>query len=93
MLYKFFCCIFGLFLTIPLCGQTEVIRGLFTTYREKDKILWAIPQYVLGRDMSLTTTIIEAADRPNKSADDKFGYIGDRFGPNIIRFEKDDDLF
>lgn len=92
MLYKFFCCIFGLFLTIPLCGQTEVIRGLFTTYREKDKILWAIPQYVLGRDMSLTTTIIEAANRPNKSADDKFGYIGDRFGPNIIRFEKDDDF-
>lgn len=92
MLQKFFCCVIGLFLTVQLYGQTEVVSGLFTTYRKEDRILWSLPKCVFGRDMSLTTTIIEAADRQDKSADDKFGYVGDRFGPNIIRFELERDF-
>lgn len=92
MLQRFFCCVIWLFLTIQLYGQTEIISGLFTTYRKEGKILWSIPEYLFGRDMSLTTTIIEAADRQNKSVNDKFGYTGDRFGPNIIRFEIDHDF-
>lgn len=72
-------------------GHAEVIPGLFTIYRENGRILWAIPEQMMGRDMSLTTTILEGADRKMKSADAKFGYAGDRFGPSIIRFEMKDD--
>lgn len=92
MLHKFFYCIVGLLLTVQLYGQTEVVQGLFTTYRKEGKILWSVPKQALGRDMSLTTTILEAADCQNKSADDKFGYVGDRFGPAIIRFEEEGDF-
>ena len=39
--------------------------------------------------MSLTTTILEGAGRKKKSADAKFGYQGDRFGPRILRWEEE----
>jgi len=34
---------------------------LFTTYQQNGRILWVIPDSLLGRDMSLTTTILEGA--------------------------------
>ena len=36
---------------------------LFTTYQQNGRILWVIPDSLLGRDMSLTTTILEGAGR------------------------------
>ena len=74
---------------IKLYAQSEVIPGLFTTYQQNGRILWVIPDSLLGRDMSLTTTILEGAGRKKKSADAKFGYQGDRFGPRILRWEEE----
>lgn len=48
---------------IKLYAQSEVIPGLFTTYQQNGRILWVIPDSLLGRDMSLTTTILEGAGR------------------------------
>lgn len=91
MLQKIICCVLLLFLKTWSYGQAEVIPGLFTTYKENGRILWAIPEQMMGRDMSLTTTILKGADRKMKSADAKFGYAGDRFGPSIVRFEIEGD--
>ena len=79
--------LFFLLCMIKLYAQSEVIPGLFTTYQQNGRILWVIPDSLLGRDMSLTTTILEGAGRKKKSADAKFGYQGDRFGPRILRWE------
>ena len=70
--------LFFLLCMIKLYAQSEVIPGLFTTYQQNGRILWVIPDSLLGRDMSLTTTILEGAGRKKKSADAKFGYQGDR---------------
>ncbi|MFR7821910.1 MAG: DUF5118 domain-containing protein [Odoribacter splanchnicus] len=51
---------------IKLYAQSEVIPGLFTTYQQNGRILWVIPDSLLGRDMSLTTTILEGAGRKKK---------------------------
>ena len=71
--------LFFLLCMIKLYAQSEVIPGLFTTYQQNGRILWVIPDSLLGRDMSLTTTILEGAGRKKKSADAKFGYQGGRF--------------
>lgn len=81
--------LFFLLCMIKLYAQSEVIPGLFTTYQQNGRILWVIPDSLLGRDMSLTTTILEGAGRKKKSADAKFGYQGDRFGPRILRWEEE----
>ena len=81
--------LFFLLCMIKLYAQSEVIPGLFTTYQQNGRILWVIPDSLLGRDMSLTTTILEGAGRRKKSADAKFGYQGDRFGPRILRWEEE----
>lgn len=52
---------------IKLYAQSEVIPGLFTTYQQNGRILWVIPDSLLGRDMSLTTTILEGAGRKKKN--------------------------
>lgn len=54
---------FFLLCMIKLYAQSEVIPGLFTTYQQDERILWVIPDSLLGRDMSLTTTILEGAGR------------------------------
>ena len=79
--------LFFLLCMIKLYAQSEVIPGLFTTYQQNGRILWVIPDSLLGRDMSLPTTILEGAGRKKKSADAKFGYQGDRFGPRILRWD------
>ena len=65
--------LFFLLCMIKLYAQSEVIPGLFTTYQQNGRILWVIPDSLLGRDMSLTTTILEGAGRKKKSADAEFG--------------------
>ena len=55
--------LFFLLCMIKLYAQSEVIPGLFTTYQQNGRILWVIPDSLLGRDMSLTTTILEGAGR------------------------------
>lgn len=58
--------LFFLLCMIKLYAQSEVIPGLFTTYQQDERILWVIPDSLLGRDMSLTTTILEGAGRKKK---------------------------
>ena len=74
MLQKIICCVLLLFLKTWSYGQAEVIPGLFTTYKENGRILWAIPEQMMGRDMSLTTTILKGAERKMKS--DIISYAG-----------------
>ena len=43
--------LFFLLCMIKLYAQSEVIPGLFTTYQQNGRILWVIPDSLLGRDM------------------------------------------
>lgn len=58
---------FFLAVYVKLYAQSEVIPGLFTTYQQNGRILWVIPDSLLGRDMSLTTTILEGAGTKKKN--------------------------
>ena len=67
----------------------KVIPGMFTTYRQGEEVFWEIPDSLLGRDMLVTTTILEAAAVKKRDEDRRYGYSGDFFGPMIVCFQKE----
>ena len=66
-----------------------VIPGMFTTYCQGEQIYWEIPDSLCGRDMIITTTILEAAALKARREEKRYGYSGDLLGPIIICFQKD----
>lgn len=68
-------------------GKPETQSGMFATHRVGEKIYWEIPDSLLGRDMMLTHTVLEAPARALRKFDAKFGYAGDLFGPIMLRFK------
>lgn len=72
-------------------GRDSLIRvpGMFTTYRLGKQVYWEIPDSLQGRDMVITTTILEAAALKKRAEDKRYGYSGDFFGPMIVRFQKE----
>lgn len=72
----------------PVSAGERRIEGLFAASLKGDRVLWAIPDSLLGRRMSLMVTIRKAAAREKRSADAKYGYYGDRFGTFILSFER-----
>lgn len=68
--------------------DTPERTGIGRIFREGDHLLWEIPDSLSGRAMSLFVTLL---DMPGKiDRDSKFGYPGDRFGPTILRFVRED---
>ena len=72
-------------------GRDSLIRipGMFTTYRLGERVYWEIPDSLQGRDMIITTTILEAAALKKRVEDKRYGYSGDFFGPTIVCFQKE----
>ncbi len=68
--------------------QPKGEQGMFVTYRLGDKIYWEVPDSLLGRDMMLTHTVLQAPARRKRDMDKKFGFAGDLFGPIMLRFQK-----
>lgn len=73
----------------PSEDSLKVIPGMFTTYRQGERIFWEIPDSLFGRDMLVTTTILESAALKKREEDRRYGYSGDLFGPLIVRFQKE----
>ena len=59
--------------------------GLFQTYRLGEKIYWEISDTLLGRDLALTTTIVEGAAQKERKYENRYGFNGDSFGPILLR--------
>lgn len=68
--------------------KLEEEHALFGTYRDNGKIYWVIPDSLLGKDMMLTHTVLEAPARAQRKFEKKFGYAGDLFGPLLLRFKR-----
>lgn len=69
-------------------SQPHVIHGMFDTYEVGGKMYWAIPDTLFDREYSITTTILQAPERPNRSTEMKYGYAGDLIGPLFIELHK-----
>ena len=68
--------------TGPVDGHSEFSVGCID-----GRIAVTIPDTLLGREMYVTTTLLEAPQR--NIADAKYGYAGDRFGGQTVRFVRD----
>ena len=51
---------------------------------------WAIPDSLLDREYSITTTILQAPESPNRKSETKYGYAGDLIGPMYMALHKRD---
>lgn len=71
-------------------AATEVIPGMFTTYRSGEHIYWEIPDTLIGREFAVTTTLLTTPARPDRDMEKKFGYSGDMIGPVFFSFRKKD---
>lgn len=69
----------------------HVVGGMFTTYRQGKQIFWEIPDSLFGRDMLVTTTILEAAAVKQRTESGRYGYSGDLLGAAIVCFQKEGD--
>lgn len=69
-------------------SSVEVIPGMFTTYRNGDRLYWEVPDSLLGREFAVTTTILAAPARPYRDMEKNFGYAGDMIGPVFFSLRK-----
>lgn len=69
-------------------SSVEVIPGMFTTYRNGDRLYWEVPDSLLGREFAVTTTILAAPARLYRDMEKKFGYAGDMIGPVFFSLRK-----
>lgn len=72
-------------------SSVEVIPGMFTIYRNGDRLYWEVPDSLLGREFAVTTTILAAPARPYRDMEKKFGYAGDMIGPVFFSLRKQGD--
>lgn len=72
-----------------LQGEYVRIEGMITTYIQDGHYYWEIPDSIRGRDLLLTTTILEGAARENPPEGVYYGFAGDVFGPLILRMEEE----
>ena len=72
-------------------SSVEVIPGMFTTYRNGDRLYWEVPDSLLGREFAVTTTILAAPACPYRDMEKKFGYAGDMIGPVFSSLRKQGD--
>ena len=74
-----------------LLGCATAIRAqhtLFGIERDGEAIRWSIPDSLLGRDIALTVSILQAPARTTPDYTKKYGHRGDLFGPIVVRFRK-----
>lgn len=72
-------------------SSVEVIPGMFTTYRNGDRLYWEVPDSLLGREFAVTTTILATPACPYRDMEKKFGYAGDMIGPVFFSLRKQGD--
>lgn len=72
-------------------SSVEVIPGMFTTYRNGDRLYLEVPDSLLGREFAVTTTILAAPACPYRDMEKKFGYAGDMIGPVFFSLRKQGD--
>lgn len=72
-------------------SSVEVIPGMFTTYRNGDRLYWEVPDSLLGREFAVTTIILAAPACPYRDMEKKFGYAGDMIGPVFFSLRKQGD--
>ena len=63
---------------------------MFDTYESDGNMYWAIPDSLLDREYSITTTILQAPESPNRKSETKYGYAGDLIGPMYMALHKRD---
>ena len=68
----------------------RITHGMFDTYESDGNMYWAIPDSLLDREYSITTTILQAPESPNRSSETKYGYAGDLIGPMYMALHKRD---
>lgn len=72
--------------------QPTLAEGKFLNVFQKDgKYIMEIPQSTLGRDILVSTTIMQGAARKNRTAEQRFGYGGDAVFSKLIQLKKDGD--
>ena len=68
--------------------QVAVSTGLFTTYKQGQRLYWEIPDTLLGREFVVSLTVLSAPKRPSKGEKDpKWGYAGDMIAPVFFSLE------
>lgn len=71
--------------------QASLAEGKFLNVFKKDgKYIMEIPQTTLGRDILVSTTIIQGAARKERTSEQRFGYGGDAVFSKMIRIVKND---
>ena len=68
----------------------RITHGMFDTYESDGNMYWAIPDSLLDREYSITTTILQAPESPNRKSETKYGYAGDLIGPMYMALHKRD---
>lgn len=69
-------------------APTEIVSGMFTTYRNAENIYWEIPDSLIEREFVVMTTILKAPARPDRDMEKTFGYAGDMIGPVFFSLQK-----
>lgn len=69
-------------------APTEIVSGMFTTYRIAENIYWEIPDSLIEREFVVMTTILKAPARPDRDMEKTFGYAGDMIGPVFFSLQK-----
>lgn len=73
-------------------GDSPVVwPGMFHTYCLQGKYYWEIPDVLLGRDFLITTTVLKAGARVDRSPEERWGYGNDMMQGAVLRFVKQAD--
>lgn len=68
--------------------DAKVTKGMFDTYETGGAIYWSVPDSLLDREYSVTTTILSAPESPDRGSETKYGYAGDMIGPIYFSLHK-----
>lgn len=68
--------------------DAKVTKGMFDTYETGGAIYWSVPDSLLDREYSVTTTILSAPESPDRGSETKYGYVGDMIGPIYFSLHK-----
>lgn len=68
--------------------DAKVTKGMFDTYETGGAIYWSVPDSLLDREYSVTTTILSAPESSDRGSETKYGYAGDMIGPIYFSLHK-----
>lgn len=72
--------------------QVAVSTGLFTTYKQGQRLYWEIPDTLLGREFVVSLTVLTAPKQTITTKEGpKWGYAGDMIGPVFFGIEEHGD--